>query len=87
MYRVILTKNASKGLDKAPVHIKTKAIQVIDALQDSFAPVKLFDVKKLKGMQDTFRIRLGDWRIIYEFKRKESMVLVYEIVPRGSAYQ
>ncbi len=86
MYRVILTKKATKGLDKAPDHIKARVIQVIDALQESFAPVKLFDVKKLKGMEDTFRIRLGDWRIIYEFKRKESTIVVYEIAPRGRAY-
>jgi mRNA interferase RelE/StbE len=46
--------------------------EALDALRESFAPVKLFDVKKLKGLEDTFRIRIGDWRIIYEFRRKES---------------
>ncbi len=37
-------------------------------------------------MEDTFRIRIGDWRIIYELRRKESMLVVYDIVPRGRAY-
>lgn len=59
MYRVVLTKKATKGLEKAPDHIKKRAAEAIDALQESFAPVKLFDVKKLKGMEDTFRIRIG----------------------------
>ena len=86
MYRVVLTKRASKGLEKAPDYIGMKITEVKDWLQESFAPVKRFDVKKLKGMEDTFRIRLGDWRIIYEFKRKESMIVVYEIAPRGRAY-
>jgi mRNA interferase RelE/StbE len=60
--------------------------EALEALQDSFAPVKTFDVKKLKGMRDTFRIRLGDWRLIYEFKKKDSTIIVYEIAPRGSVY-
>lgn len=86
MYRVVLTTRATKNLEKAPNHIRTRVTEAIDALQESFAPVKLFDVKKLKGVEDTFRIRLGDWRIIYEFRRKESTIIVYEISPRGRAY-
>lgn len=86
MYRVILTKRASKGLDKAPEHIKRRSIEALDALQQSFAPVKLFDVKKLKGLEGVFRIRIGDWRIIYEVHMKESMMVVLEIGPRGRAY-
>lgn len=86
MYRVVLTKNASKGLEKAPIHIKKRSVEAIDALQESFAPVKLFDVKKLKGYDDTFRIRLGDWRIVYELRRREKTIVVYEIAPRGAAY-
>ncbi len=86
MYRVILTKKATKGLEKAPDHIRKKTIEAIDALQESFAPVKLFDVKKLKGLEDTFRIRMGDWRIVYELRRRETTIIVYEISPRGRAY-
>jgi mRNA-degrading endonuclease RelE of RelBE toxin-antitoxin system len=47
LYRAVLTKRALKGLDKAPEHISKKASEAIEALQDSFALVKLFDVKKL----------------------------------------
>ena len=86
MNRVVLTKRAAKGLEKAPEHIRKKSVDAIDALQETFAPVKLFDVKKLKGFEETFRIRIGDWRIIYEFHRKESMIVVLDVSPRGSAY-
>ena len=86
MHRVVLTKTARKGLERAPEHIKKRAVEAIDALQESFAPVKLFDVKKLKGYDDTFRIRIGGWRIIYELRRREKTIIVYEIAPRGAAY-
>jgi len=86
LYRVVLTKRAIKGLEKAPSHVRKRAVEAIDVLQQTFAPVKLFDVKKLKGMDDTFRIRLGDWRIIYELRRKESMIVVLDIASRGRIY-
>lgn len=66
--------------------MRKRAVEAIDALQESFAPVKMFDVKKLKGMDDIYRIRIGDWRIIYELKRSESTIVVYDIAPRGRAY-
>ena len=49
MYRVVLTNRANKGLKKAPEHVRKRFVEALDALQQSFAPVKLFDVKKLKG--------------------------------------
>jgi mRNA interferase RelE/StbE len=86
LYRVVLTRRATKGLEKAPDHVRKRAVEAIDALQQTFAPVKLFDVKKLKGMDNTFRIRIGDWRIIYELRRKESMIVVLDIASRGRIY-
>jgi len=71
LHRVVLTNRANKGLKKAPEHVRKRFVEALDALQQSFAPVKLFDVKRLKGYEDTFRIRIGDWRILYEFRRME----------------
>ena len=70
-------------MERAPEHVRKRIIEALDALQQSFAPVKLFDVKRLKGYIDTFRIRVGDWRMIYELHRKESLIVVFEIGPRG----
>lgn len=55
MYRVLLTRRAIKGLDKAPPHIKEKAKEAIEALEQSLAPARAFDIRKLKGIGDTFR--------------------------------
>jgi mRNA-degrading endonuclease RelE of RelBE toxin-antitoxin system len=72
LYRVILAKRARKGLEKAPEHVRKKSIEALDALQESSAPVKLFDVKRLKGYEGVFRIRIGDWRMMtYEFHKRE----------------
>jgi mRNA interferase RelE/StbE len=83
LYRAVLTNRARKGLEKTPNHIKKRFVEALDALRQSFAPIKLCDVKKLKGYTDTFRIRIGDWRMIYELQRKEATIVVFEIGPRG----
>jgi mRNA interferase RelE/StbE len=85
MYKVALTKKAIKNFQKLPDNLRDRWGEVFDELQYSFAPLRL-DVKKLKGFKNTYRIRLGSWRIIYRVDNNEKSVLVYSILPRKSAY-
>lgn len=59
MYRVLLTRRAEMNLEKSPTQIRVKMAEAIETLQNSFAPSKSFDVKKLKGLGNTYRIRVG----------------------------
>ena len=43
-------------------------------------------VAKIRGRGDTYRIRVGDYRILYEVLREEGLVLVDKIDHRGGAY-
>jgi hypothetical protein len=52
LYHVVLTKRAIKGLDRAPEHISRKANEAIEALEESFAPIKLFDVRHGRYFQN-----------------------------------
>jgi mRNA-degrading endonuclease RelE of RelBE toxin-antitoxin system len=49
-------------------------------------PAEYYDIKKLKGHTDTFRARLGDFRVIYEIHWDHKIVNVLVIEPRESAY-
>jgi mRNA interferase RelE/StbE len=44
------------------------------------------DAKPLQG-RDGFRLRIGDWRLIYEVDRGRLIILVVEIGPRGDVYK
>jgi mRNA interferase RelE/StbE len=44
-------------------------------------------VKKLTGNDDLYRLRVGDWRVIYAIEEDKLIVLVLEISPRGAAYR
>ncbi len=44
------------------------------------------NVKKLQG-REGYRLRVGDWRVIYEIHDDRLIVLVLDIGPRGGIYR
>jgi mRNA interferase RelE/StbE len=44
------------------------------------------DIKPLKGVQNSFRLRVGDWRILFSWENDGTM-FVEKIAPRGDAYK
>ena len=55
----------------------------IRLLQDNPRPN---GVKKLKGYENTYRVRVGNYRIIYEIYDRETIVLVLSSIHRKDAY-
>ena len=51
---------------------------------DPFSPIP--NAKKLQG-RDGYRLRVGDWRIIYEVNKKEVVIIVLKVAPRGEVYR
>ena len=85
MYNVVLTKRAVKNFRKLPDDLQNRCGQIFDEFNHSFAPIRL-NVKKLKGYENTYRIRVGSWRIIYKVIKNEKSIVIYGILPRISAY-
>jgi mRNA interferase RelE/StbE len=44
------------------------------------------DIKPLKGSNGSYRLRVGDWRIIFSYLQKD-IVLIEKIAPRGEVYK
>jgi mRNA interferase RelE/StbE len=85
VFRIEYSRDALKTLLRMPVNtarlIRTKIEQLA---ADPFAPNN--NVKRLKGM-DAFRLRVGDWRVVYEIDRRAIAIFVIRIGPRGSVYE
>lgn len=45
------------------------------------------NIKRLSGVPDGYRVRVGDWRVSYTLDRQKSVLEIYEIAPRGGAYR
>ena len=75
-YQIRITKTAQKQLDKLPSQVATRLFDLIQSLATNPRPP---GCKKLKG-RDGFRIRKGDFRIIYDVFDK---LLIVEIIAVG----
>ncbi len=85
MYRLEFQKQPRKILQKIP---KPEAQRIIAKLKlvasDPDAPNN--NAAKLKD-QPGYRLRVGDWRVIYTIFDDEIFILVVRIAPRGDVYK
>ncbi|HKK78008.1 MAG TPA: type II toxin-antitoxin system RelE/ParE family toxin [Phaeodactylibacter sp.] len=81
-YKVLLTKKAAKQLDKLADDIALPIIDAIEKLSENPRPP---GCKKLKG-RDAYRIRKGNYRVIYNVFDKELIVDVIAIGHRRGIY-
>lgn len=85
MYRLLFRKEAAKMLLKIPRNTAQLIRKKLDLLaQDPFQPN--LNVKPLEG-ESAYRLRVGDWRIIYEVNNQKLVILVLRIGARGGLYK
>jgi len=81
-YHVTISKSAQKRLDKLNDGVASRLITAIYTLADNPRP---HGCKKLIG-RDAYRIRVGDYRIIYEIFDNTLIVSVIDIGDRKDIY-
>ena len=81
-YSIRLSQTVIKKLQKLPFQIEEKLIDAIQLLELNPRPV---GCKKLKG-RDGYRIRVGDYRIIYKIEDHILVVLVIDLGHRKDIY-
>ncbi len=87
MFIIELSRKAQKQFDSIKDEKITKTIRVtLKCLEFDPVPAKNYDVKKLEGLEDTFRIRLGKIRIVYTILWKEKAIIVSRIEKRGTVF-
>lgn len=83
-YRVRLTRPVQKALDALTGNLYRRVIECMRALADNPRPPS---ARKLSGMEDHWRVRVGDWRIVYTVRDRELIVLVLKIGHRREIYR
>ena len=85
MYQVVYTKQAARALQKMPRNLASQVRQKLDRLaEDPYAANN--NVTKLQE-RPGYRLRIGDWRVIYELEDDVLRILVLKIAPRGEVYR
>lgn len=68
-------------------NFKQAVIQNIVKLEDYPLSLRDMDIEKIKGIEKTFRIRLGKHRIIFYVDNAENKIYVTNIDARKNAYK
>ena len=81
-YEIELKPRATKDLRKIP---KEQASRIADALEDVADGMK-GDVKRLTNFTPEYRLRVGNYRVLFEIEGN-SRIVVYRIRHRREAYR
>jgi mRNA interferase RelE/StbE len=85
-YTIEFVRSARKEFVKLPDRIRERIVEALQLLShDPYS--ELLRIKKLKGAEDLFRIRLGDYRLVYEINDQKLIVIVIKIGHRSDIYR
>lgn len=80
IYKIMISPKALKFIEKQD---KVQRIRLYKAIYN----LPKGDIKKLVGCKDEYRLRVGDYRIIYSLNQSELVVLVTRANNRGQIYK
>ncbi len=83
-YSLELKSSAQKELDALDDALFTRIDRKITALAENPRPA---GCKKLKGYRNQWRIRVGDWRVVYIIDDAEARVTITRVAHRGEVYE
>jgi mRNA interferase RelE/StbE len=83
MYNIRIKKNAEKQLTVLPSDMVNRIVAAIDELATNPRPVNNI---KLQGYANVYRIRVGNYRVIYSIEDAILTVEVIKIAHRQNVY-
>jgi len=83
-YRVLLPRRVQKQLDLLPSTVFDRVAERIASLRDEPRPAA---VVKLKGLPSSYRVRVGDYRLVYEVDDVAQEVRIITVENRKDVYR
>ncbi|MGH7794224.1 MAG: type II toxin-antitoxin system RelE family toxin [Candidatus Binatia bacterium] len=83
-YRVEFTPRAERDFKSLDGSVRGRIKQRIDSLGENPFPS---GIKKIEGEDELYRLRVGDYRVLYQVKGKVLLVLIVRIGHRREIYR
>lgn len=83
-YDIVFTRSARKELEQLPADISDRILRKIRELANDPRP---HGARKLSGTHGLWRLRVGDYRIVYEILKDAKMLEVGRIRHRRDVYR
>lgn len=84
MYRVFVERSAEKDLRRLSLDVRTRVADALGGLASNPRPA---GSRKLAGTKHDWRLRVGDYRVIYEIADEIRVVRVYRVRHRRDVYR
>jgi len=82
-YRLVFRKSVVRDLRRIPNHDLKRILSTLESLSEDPRPV---GIEKLSG-NERYRVRQGNYRIIYEINDNEIVVVVVKVGHRKDVYR
>ncbi len=83
-YTVVFATSALRDLERLPAQIVQRVLNAIHELGNNPRP---HGCRKIVGSESTYRIRVGEYRVVYEVDDQQRLVLVTRIRHRKDVYR
>jgi mRNA interferase RelE/StbE len=83
-YRILVDRAAANEIRSLPRNVRDRVRTRIRGLAEDPRPPAC---RKLRGYVDLYRVRIGDWRVIYRIDDASRVVTIEYAGHRSSAYQ
>jgi mRNA interferase RelE/StbE len=83
-YTVVFARSARKELQNLDPQVARRILRAIEALVANPRPS---GVVKLEGASDLWRVRVGEWRVVYRISDRDRLVDVIAVRHRRDAYR
>jgi len=83
-YTVIISKSVQKQIDDLPNDI---TLRVIEKIQNLATEPRPDGIVKLKGFENEYRIRIGDYRVRYEIDDENQLIQILQCKHRKDVYR
>ncbi len=83
IWEVRWTQRALRDIERLDRRTRERIIAAVERL----AAEDYGNVKRLRGLDAAFRLRVGDWRVIFNRDHENTAMIILQVIARGNAYQ
>lgn len=83
-FRISFARSAARELERLDPPVARRVLLAIEKLADNPRPPGCV---KLQGSQNEWRIRIGDWRVVYTVDDKGKLVDIVAVRHRSDVYR
>lgn len=86
MFNVEFAKSAKKEFEALPKRIQDRILEVLKVLSNN-PYTDILNIKKIRGEEGLYRVRVGDYRVVYVLQNKVLKILIIKIGYRKDVYR